>query len=186
MSNLETFMDMLCGTFDNREQCLAEDAAGARVHPDATHIIGDCTDRMVGLPEDFSGRFVIEESYFDMGERTIAKHYLFLYEETDGGGIRLTSYDPPADVPRESLTNSNNNLVLNYAEIRVSPRFTPLLLDEVDGAFIGENVSQFSTEALFRFRLVVKPDALYVTELLQRNGERVAGFDTPTVYVRSE
>ena len=186
MSTIDRFMEMLCGTFDNREQCRQEGASGDRVHPGAAHVIGSCNDKMNNLPADFNGRFVIEESYFDMGDHTIAKHYLFFYEEADDGRIRLTSYDPPADVERDSLTNENRDLRLDYTKIQVSPRFTPLLLDEIDGEFVGENVSQFSTEAIFKFRLVVAPHALYVTELLERNGERVAGYDTPTIYIKAQ
>ena len=120
-----------------------------------------------------------------MGDRVIAKHYLFLYEEVERGRIRLTSYDLPPAVPRESLTNDDTTLQIGYSDIRVSPRFTPLVLEEADGEFLGENVSRFSPEALFTFRLRVTARALYVTELLERGGVRTAGFDTSVVYVKT-
>ena len=65
------------------------------------------------------------------------------------------------------------------------PRFTPLVLEEADGEFLGENVSRFAPEALFTFRLRVTADALYVTELLERDGVRTAGFDTLIAYVKT-
>ena len=186
MQNLIRFMDMLCGTFENREQCHQEDADGERIHPGAKHVIGVSNEKMLNLPADFAGYFVIEESYFDMDDRTIAKHYLFLYEELKDGSIRLASYDPPPSVPRESLTNANQSLRIDFAEVKISPRFTPLVLEEDAGDFFGENVSQFAPETLFKFALRVTADALYVTELLERNRTRIAGFDTPIVYARAE
>jgi len=179
-------MDMLCGTFENRDQCLEEEALGTRIHPGAKHVIGVCNHKMQHLPADFAGYFVIEESYFDMGDHTIAKHYLFLYEEIEDGNIRLTSYDTPASVPRESLTNDDETLRIDYAELEISPRFTPLVLEEREGEFFGQNISRFAPGTLFTFSLRVTTDTLYVTELLERDGTRIAGFDTPTVYVKTK
>ena len=42
MDQLRKFMEMLCGTFDNREHCRQEEALGAPIHPHARHIIGIC------------------------------------------------------------------------------------------------------------------------------------------------
>lgn len=182
METLDRFMEMLCGTFENREQCRQEEAQGQRIHPPARHVIGICNDKMCNLPEDFAGYFVIEESYFDMGDHQLAKHYLFLYEEADDGRVRLTSFDLPPSAPRESLTNEDESLRIDFAGLEISPRFSPLLLEHRDGEFFGQNVSQFAPGTLFSFSLRVMPDTLYVTELLERNGTRIAGFETPTIY----
>lgn len=185
MPRLERFMDMLCGNFDNMEQCRAEEAAGNQIHPQAKHIIGICNDRIDHLPEEFPGYFVIEESYFDMGDRVIEKHYLFSYVEKENGKILLTSHDVPDSIRREDLTNENQQLRIDYRELLVSPRFQPLVLEEVGNGFFGENVSQFSQDTTFHFSLKVRDGVFHAKELLLRNGAAIAGYEEPTIYIRS-
>jgi hypothetical protein len=185
MQNLNRFMEMVCGAFDNSEQCRQEEARGTRIHPRARHIIGICNDRISNLPADFPGFFVIEESYFDLGAQQIEKHYLFLYEETVHGKIRLTSFDVPASIPRASFTNANREMQIDFEQLTVSPRFEPLILDQQDGEFFGENSSLFAPETIFKFSLRVTPRALIVKELLERSGVRVAGYETPIVYIKT-
>jgi len=129
---------------------------------------------------------VIEESRFDLGDRKVEKHYLFLYEETEKGTIRLTSCDLPPDVPREILNLRQDDLAVDYASITLSPRFQPLELVEKDGEYTGSNVSLFGPGLLFHFALRVTPTELHVTERLERDGETVAGYSTPVVYRRVE
>lgn len=185
MPQLDKFMDMLCGTFDNMEQCSTEKATGNQIHPQAKHVIGICNDRIDHLPEEFPGYFVIEESYFDMGDRVIEKHYLFSYVEKEDGKILLTSYDVPDSIRREDLTNGNQQLSIDYRELRVSPRFQPLVLEEKEDGYFGENVSQFSLDTTFHFSLKVMDGVFHVKELLLRNGAAIAGYEEPTIYIRS-
>lgn len=182
MDGFNRFMEMLCGNFDNREQCQLETARGERIHPDAKHIIARCNDKIRNLPMDFSGQFVIEESYFNMGDHKIEKHYLFLYQATHENKIKLTSYEIPAGIEREAFTNKNKQLQIDYRDLVVSKRFEPLELVELNGEFFGENISQFSADMLFKFSLRVVSDKLYVKEVLERDGEKVAGFYEPTIY----
>jgi hypothetical protein len=184
MDKMTVFIEMLCGTFDNKEQCHKEAAEGNPIHPLARHIIGTCNHKMVKLPKDFSGHFVIEESYFDMGTHQIDKHYLFLYEMISEHQVRLTSYNIPDNLNKETFTNANPQVVMDYETLEISPRFSPLVLESVKDTFVGENVSKFSEEHIFKFRLEVTKDALYVTEALEKKGEIVAGYLSPIVYRR--
>lgn len=183
-AELRRFMNMLCGSFDNMEQCRREEAAGARIHPEARHIIGICNDRMVNLPENFSGYFVIEESHFDLGSRRIDKQYLFSYA-MEGTRIRLTSWNIPASMDKETFVNSNPDISIDYTALEISPRFSPLLLEPAGDAYVGENASTFSADHVFNFRLEVTRDALYVTEALVKDGQLVAGYHTPVIYKKS-
>ncbi|MEA5076763.1 MAG: hypothetical protein VB139_10490 [Coriobacteriia bacterium] len=185
MHDLSRFIEMISGTFDNRDQCQQEDTAGERIHPLARHVIAPCNERIMGLPADFPGCFVIEESHFDLGERQVDKNYLFLYALNERGQVVLSSYDPPPTTPTTALRAADAGLRLPYDAITLSPRFTPLELEECDGGYFGSNVSEFSPGTLFHFSLRVSDQALHVTELLTRNGERLAGYDTPIVYVRT-
>jgi hypothetical protein len=184
MKNMNLFMQMLCGTFENREQCQKEAEEGNPIHPIARHIIGTCNHKIVNLPKEFMGQFVIEESYFDLGTHQIDKHYLFLYEMVSDNQIRLSSYNIPEHLSKETFTNANAEITIDYDRLEISPRFSPLLLESVGDTFVGENVSKFSEEHIFKFRLEVTKDALYVTEVLEKQGEIVAGYDSPTIYKR--
>ncbi len=161
-------------------------ASGGQIHPKARHIIFVCNDRIDNLPLDFPGFFVIEESYFDMGDRMIEKHYLFMYKEDREGKICLTSYNLPKNIPPEDFINKNKDLRIDYNKLEISPRFQPLLLEEIDNEFFGENVSTFAPETLFKFSLRVSRDRLLVKELLERNGVKIAGYETPIIYQRAK
>lgn len=182
MIDFNSFMEFLCGDFDNRTQCRKEEELGERIHPFAKHIIGRCNDKILNLPLNFTDQFVIEESYFDLGDQKIEKHYLFLYQVVKKNSIKLTSYEIPADFEREEFTNKNKQLQIDYRDLVVSPRFEPLALIESNGTFFGENISRFSADTLFKFSLRVVRDKLYVKEVLERNGQKVAGFYEPTIY----
>ena len=150
----------------------------------ARHVIGLCNDKMDNLPKDFSGYFVIEESCFDLEDQRIEKHYLFLYDEDEPGRVRLTSYNVPAEIPKERFTNDDPSIRMDYLKLEVSPRFLPLTLHEKGGVFRGENCSRFSEDTTFLFSLAVSADGILVKELLLRGSERVAGYEEPVEYRR--
>lgn len=63
-STLDSFMGLLLGRFDNREQFEAKKVAG-EVFPFARHVNTACNDKILDLPADFPGVFMIEESYYE-------------------------------------------------------------------------------------------------------------------------
>ena len=176
---------MLSGTFTNREQINKEDENGRRVHPAAKHIITPCGHLISNIPEELKGGFVIEESYFYMGDRIIDKHYLFLYEEVDGRTVRLTSNNLPEGIMPENFIGSNDSIKMDFGDLKVSPRFEPLILEKNNGEYYGENVSTFAPGKIFRFSLRVSEKGFEVKELLEVDGKRFAGYDTPVVYKRA-
>lgn len=119
-----------------------------------------------------------------MGTHQIEKHYLFLYEMISDHQVQLTSYNIPGHLSKETFTNANAEITIDYDSLEISPRFSPLILESVGDTFVGENVSKFSEEHIFKFRLEVTKDALYVTEVLEKEGSLVAGYDSPIVYKR--
>jgi hypothetical protein len=100
--------------------------------------------------------------------------------------ILLTSYNIPEELEKETFTNNNDKLRIDYQQLMVSPRFRPLVLERTGVSFVGGNVSQFSAEHIFKFRLEVTPDALYVTETLIKEDVIVAGYDSPVIYKRAK
>lgn len=175
---------MLSGTFTNEEQVRNEDEENKRVHPAAKHIITPCGHLISNIPEELKEGFVIEESYFDMGDRIIDKHYLFLYEEVDLRAVRLTSYNLPEGIEPENFTGRNDSIKMDFRDLKISPRFEPLILEKNKGEYYGENVSSFGPGKIFRFSLRVSEGRFEVKELLEVDGKRSAGYDTPVIYKR--
>ena len=84
MSKLQDFMKLLTGNFDNREQW----ESLRETNPDfplARHVNTACNDKIAGLPQGFSGEFMVEESYFTAKGTTHASNHLFLFTEEEGG-----------------------------------------------------------------------------------------------------
>ena len=63
MIKLDNFVGMMTGHFDNKDQFNKMQAEG-KTYPYAEHVNTICNDKINNLPEDFKGKFVVEESYY--------------------------------------------------------------------------------------------------------------------------
>lgn len=61
MMKLDNFVGMMTGHFDNKDQFKKMQAEG-KTYPYAEHVNTICNDKINNLPEDFKGKFVVEES----------------------------------------------------------------------------------------------------------------------------
>ena len=57
---LDNFVGMMTGHFDNKDQFKKMQAEG-KTYPYAEHVNTICNDKINNLPEDFKGKFVVEE-----------------------------------------------------------------------------------------------------------------------------
>ena len=105
-NTLKEFTAMLCGSFDNREQYDEMIKKGEKGFPFARHVNTVCNDRIKGLPEGFEGIFVLEESYYTIGDNTNAMPHLFLFTEEEGK-VKLSSYEMPEGYDKKSFTYEN-------------------------------------------------------------------------------
>ena len=101
-SNLEMFIKLIIGHFNNKEQ-FEEMQKSGRVYPYAEHVNTICNDKIKNLPEDFNGRFVVEESYYETNGKRHASPHLFLITETEDG-ISLSSYEIPAGEDKNTFS----------------------------------------------------------------------------------
>lgn len=69
MSRLDEFLRLLCGRFDNTRQLEELRRSGSPALPLAEHVNTVCNDKIDGLPADFAGAFVLEESTTPRRER---------------------------------------------------------------------------------------------------------------------
>ena len=88
MQNLEQFLRLLTGHFDNREQFNQMQKA-EKAYPLAEHVNTVCNDKIRNLPADFRGKFLVEESYYETNGKKHASAHLFLFTEEQDGVMLL-------------------------------------------------------------------------------------------------
>lgn len=186
MKNLQLFLSYLCGEFNNEEQILEEKKNGQAIHPKAKHITAICNNKIKNLPKDFKGFFVIEESYYEQGNFKNILPHLFLFTEDEEGKVTLTSYDLPKGVSKEEFRNDNELLIMDYNNLKVSEKFTPMTYEFKDGAFEGESISHFTPETIFKLKERTEKGTLYVSEIFEKNGKITFGCVDPIVYKKKK
>lgn len=178
---LESFIRLLTGHFDNKEQFEAMRAAG-KTYPYAEHVNTVCNDKIKNLPEDFKGVFIVEESYYETDGNRHASPHLFLLTENEEG-IVLSSYALPAGEAKAAFTYASMQEV-DYDELKESEKFTPALYREQAGVWEGGSISQFSPVMTFRLWERFSEACLEVSESIEVNGKRTFGYDEPIIYKR--
>ena len=184
MSRLDEFLELLCGRFDNARQLEELRGSGGPVLPLARHVNTVCNDKIAGLPADFAGAFVLEESYYTQEGKTHASPHLFLFTE-EGEAVKLTSYQLPKAADGEAVTYETLP-PLSYDALEPSGKFTPALYTLRDGVWEGGSVSMFSPVLKFTLYERFSREVLEVTETMEVTGRRTFGYDVPILYRRTE
>ena len=166
MDTLKRFTNNLCGDFNNDKQIQDQEAKGKVTHPKAKHINRIANDKIINLPCDFNGYFIIEESYYEIGNRKNILPHLFLFTLNENNQVVLTSYDLPEGISKEEFKNDNNNLIIDYNKLVKSEKFTPMIYIEVK----------------FTLKERTEKGKLYVSEVFEKNGKITFGFVDPIVY----
>ena len=130
MMKLDNFINMMTGHFNNKEQFDNMQREG-KTYPYAEHINTICNEKILNLPKDFNGKFVVEESYYETNGKRHASPHLFLITEKEDG-IVLYSYEIPEGEDKSTFSyDSMKNA--DYTELKKSEKFTPALYHEKDG-----------------------------------------------------
>ncbi len=181
MMKLENFVNMMTGHFDNREQFHMMQKEG-KVYPYAEHVNTVCNDKIDNLPKDFTGRFVVEESYYETSGKRHASPHLFLITENEDG-VLLSSYEIPEGEDRNAFSYASMKNV-DYSKLKKSEKFTPALYQEKDGIWEGGSTSRFSPVMIFKLWERFSDSCLEVSESMEVNGKRTFGYDEPIIYKR--
>ena len=144
---LDKFIGMMTGHFDNKEQFDKMQAEG-KTYPYAEHVNTICNDKINNLPEDFKGKFVVEESYYEINGKRHTSPHLFLITEIEQG-ILLSSYKIPKGEDKNTFSYDSMKNV-DYSKLEKSEKFTPALYHEKDGIWEGGSTSQFSPVMTFK------------------------------------
>ena len=130
----------------------------------------------------FNGKFVVEESYYEINGKRHASPHLFLITEIEDG-ISLSSYEIPAGEDKNTFSyNSMKNV--DYTELKKSEKFIPALYHEKNGVWEGGSTSQFSPVMTFKLWERFSDSCLEVSESMEVNGKRTFGYDEPIIYKR--
>ena len=182
MMKLENFVNMMTGHFDNREQFHMMQKEG-KVYPYAEHVNTVCNDKIDNLPKDFTGRFVVEESYYETAGKRHASPHLFLITENEDG-VLLSSYEIPEGEDRNAFSYASMKNV-DYSKLKKSEKFTPALYQEKDGIWEGGSTSRFSPVMIFKLWERFSDSCLEVSESMEVNEKRTFGYDEPIIYKRA-
>lgn len=181
MSKLDNFMEILTGSFNNTEQFEAMKKNNIDF-PYAEHVNTICNDKIINLPNDFNGVFMVEESYYTSNGNTHATPHLFLFTEEEDG-IKLTSYEVPKEYDKNSFTYKNLKQI-DYNDLRLSEKFTPAIYIKKGDVWEGGSVSMFSPVLKFTLFERFSNECLEVSESMEVNGKRTFGYDEPIIYKR--
>ena len=183
MNQLQEFLSLLSGAFDNAAQFEEMQRKGDTQFPFAQHVNTVCNDKIQGLPEHFDGAFLVEESYYTVDGKTHASPHLFLFTQ-EGERIRLTSYETPEGCDKASFSYETMGQVA-YAGLKPSEKFTPALYEKRGGVWEGGSVSMFSPVLKFTLFERFSHEQLEVSETMEVNGKRTFGYDVPILYRRT-
>ena len=170
-TSYQLLQDFLVGDFDNQRQIDRERAKrkesasvidknhgdgnnndvnandSSDIHPYAVHINRIINSRINGIPDDFHGCFILEESYYTYldkpNDKKTSKPHIFLVQpggtgmtgDTSSGtqplqrdsSVTLTPIQIPHHIPLEDLRNDNPTLRFEYSELKpISWITTPL------------------------------------------------------------
>ena len=153
-----------------------------KIYPYAKHVNTVCNDKINNIPQDFNGKFVVEESYYETNGNRHASPHLFLITENEDG-IVLSSYEIPEGEDKKTFSYETMKNV-KYSALKKSEKFTPALYHEKDGTWEGGSVSQFSPVMIFRLWEKFSDTCLEVSESMEVNGKRTFGYDAPIIYKR--
>lgn len=182
MSILNEFVEILSGEFDNSEQYEIMKEKGVENFPFAEHINTVCNDKIVGLPENFEGLFLVEESYYTVNGKTNNSPHLFLFTE-ENGEAKLTSYEVPEPYDKTNFTYKQIETI-NYEDLKLSEKFTPAIYKLNNGVWEGGSVSMFSPVVKFTLFERFSKEQLEVSEKIEVNGKKTFGYDEAIIYKR--
>ena len=185
LSDFELYKTYIQGDLDNIEQINAEIKAGKQIHPYAKHVNRLLDSKIKNLPPNYNGFYILEESYYTYPNKPMeVKPYLFWFEKTKKGQIRLHSIQIPKGIDKKSLKNDNKKLSLNYADLIDSPTFKPAIYSKKSGGFYIKAPVDLPNGMKFTLEETIGKDSFEVMELLQKAGKSMTPYTTPIIYKR--
>jgi len=185
---LNRFQHYITGDFDNSKQVVAEIKVGKQIHPLSVHVNKLANDKVKNIPASLKGFFIIEESYYLMeGKQLDLKPYLFLFEEKEGGIIRLTTFQL-TDIIKEKVRNDNAELGFDYTKLVPSTTFkgADYTWNAMDKTFNTISPNDLGNGMKFTLTEKFTKNQLSVLEQVEKDGKLLTTWNTPIIYNRTK
>ncbi len=185
LSDFELYKTYIQGDLDNIEQINAEIKAGKQIHPYAKHVNRLLDSKIKNLPPNYNGFYILEESYYTYPNKLMEeKPYIFWFEKTNKGEIRLHSLQIPKGIDKKSLKNDNKKLSLNYADLVDSQTFKPTIYRKKNNGFYIKAPVVLPNDMKFTLEETIGKESFEVMELLEKGGKSMTPYTTPIIYKR--
>ena len=182
MNELKEFLDIVCGSFNNKGQFEEMEKEG-KLFPFAEHINTRCNGKIKNLPENFKGEFIVEESYYTVNGKKSQSSHIFLFTKEEDG-VLLTSYEIPEGYDKKDFKYESILEEIDFEDLKKSEKFNPALFIEKNGVWEGGSESMFSPVLKFKLKERFSKGCLEVSEVMEVNGKRTFGYDEPILYKR--
>ncbi len=187
LSDFELYKNYIQGDLDNIEQVNTEIKSGKQIHPYAKHVNRLLDSKIKNLPQNYNGFYILEESYYTYPNKPMEeKPYLFWFEKTNKGQIRLHSLQIPKNIDKKNLKNDNKKLSLNYTDLVDSPTFKPAIYTKKSNGFYIKAPIDLPNGMKFTLEETIGKESFEVMELLEKGGKSVTPYSTPIIYKRLE
>ena len=185
MSDFELYKSYIQGDLDNKAQIETEIRAGKQIHPYAKHVNRLLDDKIKNLPKDYNGFYILEESYYTFPDKPVeVKPYLFWFEKTEQGQIKLHSLQIPKGWDKKDVRNDNPKFVVEYADLKDSPTFTPATYTKTETGFYIKVPVNLPNGMKFTLEETIGKDTFEVMESLEKDGKLLTPYSTPIIYKR--
>ena len=185
MSDFELYKSYIQGDLDNRTQVEAEIKAGKQIHPYAKHVNRLFDAKIKNLPKDYNGFYILEESYYTFPNKPVeVKPYLFWFEKTEQGKVKLHSLQIPKGWDKKDIRNDNPNFVVEYADLKDSPTFTPAVYTKTETGFYIKVPVDLPNGMKFTLEETIGKETFEVMESLEKDGKLLTPYSIPIIYKR--
>ena len=185
LSDFELYKSYIQGDLDNKDQVDAEIKAGKQIHPYAKHVNRLFDAKIKNLPKEYNGFYILEESYYTYPNKpTETKPYLFWFEETEQGQIKLHSMQLPVGFDKKNIRNDNPKLFIEFKDLKESATFKPAVYSKTDKGFYIKAPVDLPNGMKFTLEETIGKESFEVMELLEKGGKSLTPYTSPIIYER--
>jgi hypothetical protein len=185
---LAQFKGYIVGNFNNQKQVDSEKTAGNIEHPYSQHISDIANSKIINIPEDLKGFFVLEESYYTnvTSGVTNGSPFLFYFDASPvNGNVQITSYSLPKTIPATEFRNNNTKLVLDFnKDLSKSSVFKTSTYTFADQTFALDSKTDIAPGVFFVLQERISASQLVVLEQFSNHGQVFPSYKTPIIYDR--
>jgi hypothetical protein len=185
MSDFDLYKSYIQGDLDNIAQINAEIKAGKQIHPYAKHVNRLLDSKIKNLPKNYNGFYILEESYYTYPNKPMdIKPYIFWFEKTMMGKIKLHSLQIPKGWEKKDVRNDNEKFIVDFKDLKESPTFTPATYTKTDKGFYIKAPVDLPNGMKFTLEETIGKDTFEVMESLEKDGKLLTPYTTPIIYKR--